>query len=349
MNNTAPRDIRHALVDARSVCERLALISTPRSFVRQTGGVIIRCPWHDEKTPSCSIRRGSDGTLAIRCHGCGVTGDVLTLIAQVRGLNLGRDFREVLIEGAHLAGLHTLVAELEQRTDRQDAPAPRAAAPVPAPPREPERDYPPAAEVGALVDACSPASEDETAAAWVASRGLVPAEVDAVVAGALPPGARLPRWASYRGQPWTTTGHRLIVPVVDPAGAVRSVRAIRVTDGESPKRLPPGGHKAAGLVMACDIARAMLAGTFAPERLLVVEGEPDFLVVATRATGRATARIGLVSGGWTLEFAQRVPVGTTVLLWTDRDAAGERYAHEVARGLVRARGCRLRRWAPEAA
>jgi DNA primase len=107
------RTVRLALTDVVRVCSALGLLSGgPRSFQRQARGVTIRCPWHEERTPSCSVRVAGDGTIAAHCFGCDRGGDVLSLIAQVRGLELERDFREVLRIGAEFAGLWSVAGEL---------------------------------------------------------------------------------------------------------------------------------------------------------------------------------------------------------------------------------------------
>src|SRR5690606_2268434 len=87
----------------------------------------------------------------------------------------------------------------------------------------------------------------------------------------------LPDWARYRGRTWTETGHRLIVRAWDHDGRLRSVRAWRVTDGDSPKRLPPAGKRAAGLVLANRTAVLMLRRLACPLTLVIVEGEPDWI------------------------------------------------------------------------
>jgi DNA primase len=54
--------------------------------------------------------------------------------------------------------------------------------------------------------------------------------------------------------------------------------------------------------------------------------------------------LGIVSGSWTDELAQRVPAGTRVLIRTDADAAGDKYARRIAETL---RHCReVDRWIP---
>jgi len=220
---------------------------------------------------------------------------------------------------------HGLVAELEAG-DRERRHRPKLVAR--AEPTEPvDRDYPPRSEIDALWSAEVPFGDAECA--WAESRGL-DAEMVGEWARGLPPDAELPRWASYRGKSWRETGHRMIVPVFDAGGDMRSVRAIRVTaEGDSPKRLPPGGFKAAGLVMACDFALGMLRGTYAPARVLLVEGEPDFLSAATMRLPDTYAKIGIASGSWTADFAARVPRTAKVFLGTHDDAAGEKYAQAI--------------------
>lgn len=326
MNDDATREIKRSLTDPIRVCEKLGLLGGPRSFTRQGGGLLIRCPVHDDRTPSCSVQMKS-GVLLWKCHACDASGDVLTLVAATRGLTMaGDDFRQVLIVAAELAGLHSLVAEIESG-ERRDRPEP-VVRPEPTP--EPDRPYPPVEEVEALWAKGAALSDDDRK--WATGRGIDPDTVGDHVR-ALPARGELPRWASYQGRTWRETGHRLVVPVFDATGAMRSVRVIRVVDGDSPKRLPPGGFKAAELVMACDIAQAMLRGTFAPARLLVVEGEPDFLSAMSMRTRNMYARIGITSGSWTVAFAKRVPSRSVVFVGTHDDKAGDKYASAIIESL----------------
>jgi len=184
------RDVRRLLADPRAVCERLGLTERAQ---RQARGLLVRCPWHADRTPSCSVRQADDGTIAVRCHGCGATGDVLHLVAAVAGLDVRRDWRAVLARAVELAGT-TL-----------DGPRPS----VPLPPRPPERTYPPGDEVAALWAACSPVTDDAEVSAWLRSRGLDPGRVeDADLARALPPGAALPQWARYWSGTRVEVGYR---------------------------------------------------------------------------------------------------------------------------------------------
>jgi hypothetical protein len=340
--NRAP-EIKRALATygVRHVCDALGLTSQGGRTVQHQagGGLIVRCVWHEENTPSLSIRIAPDGTIACKCQGtCGRGADVLDLIAEVRGLNTKTQFREVLAEGARLAGLWGIVDELEGREGRANVPPP---APVATPARpEPPRDYPPVAEVEALWDASVAVSDVPEVAAYLAGRAIDPDRIESGDLARALPDRNLPRWASYRGgadfsRPWPDLGYRIVVPAYSSDGAMRSVRAWRIVEGDGPKRLPPGGHKASGLVLADAWGIAMLTGARQPERVIIAEGEPDGLVNMIRNTDPRTAVLSVLSGSWTPEFAERVPVGCHVFVRTHLDAAGDRYAAEIEASLRR--------------
>jgi len=79
----------------------------------------------------------------------------------------------------------------------------------------------------------------------------------------------------------------------------------------------------------------MLRGEIKPYRVVIVEGEPDFLSRASVMNDAHGCTLGIVSGSWTKSFAERVPVGARVYLRTDVDAAGDRYAQEIESTLRR--------------
>lgn len=338
--------IRAALTDIDHVLSSLGLLDGSQ---RQAGGRKVLCPMHQERSPSCSVKIGRDGTIAIHCFGCGEGGDIFTLIGAVRGLDCERDFPRILEEAAELAGLRDIAEELRGRGGERREPAP-APPPRPKPlPRAPERTYPPIGEISAVWRAAAPVIEAEAVANWLRGRGLDPKEIAANdIARALPPSTDLPRWASYKGdapepRSWRDLGHLLLLPVYDARGTLRSVRAGRVTEGSTPKRLPPSGHLASGLVLADSLAVAMLSGGGLRGDLLVVEGEPDFLTWAAQVARQnaPVAVIGVGSGSWTRAHAKRVPEGTRVVIRTHRDTAGDKYAAEI--GFTLARRCTVLR------
>lgn len=262
-------------------------------------------------------------------------------------------FRELLAEEARLLGRYDVLDELEGK-EAPRTPARPPERPTPAPVPE-ERPYPPADEVAALWRASIATSEDAEAAAYLRGRGIEPAHVDEhELARVIPRGAAaLPSWAMFKGdapaaRPWTETGHRLLVPAFDATGAMRGVRAWRILEGDTPKRLPPSGYRAAGLVLADTLARWVLEHGKAPGggplRLIVAEGEPDFLTWASRqsdADDAGLAVVGVVSGAWTTSIAARIPDGTHVAVRTHHDEAGRKYAAQIQATL--AGRCRLAR------
>lgn len=333
--SNAAQEIRQALSDPRWLCERLGL--APGNAKRQARGYLVCCPAHGEKDPSCSVTTGPDGTVRAVCFSCGWKGDALALIAAVYDMETrGQRFVELLITAAELGGLTELAASLQQGTDYTppERPAP-AARPV-----QPEPTYPDSAELARVWEAAVPVTRDAETVAMLRRRELDPegiAELD--LARVLPPGANLPRWASYRGdsdhaRSWLVTGHRLVLPAYDVDGALRSLRAWRISENDTPKRLPPAGHKTAELVLAnqetLDWLRHSEALPYlaAPLQLIVTEGEPDYLVRATLNPHNAV--VGVLSGSWHRGFADKIPGFSEVYLYTHRDRAGDNYARAVA-------------------
>ena len=74
---------------------------------------------------------------------------------------------------------------------------------------------------------------------------------------------------------------------------------------------------------------AMLQGKARPSRVVIVEGEPDLVSLANE-TG---AVLGIGSGFWTQDHAKKIPNNTPVILATDLDEAGEKYAEDVTKSL----------------
>lgn len=109
-------NIRAALNDPHDVCLRLGLDKGAR---KQNGGLTIACPMHDERTPSCSVTRGPDGTLRIHCFGCGWTTDALGLIAAAERLDVRTDFRRVLERSAEIAGVQLATAMYAKHRRRE--------------------------------------------------------------------------------------------------------------------------------------------------------------------------------------------------------------------------------------
>ena len=153
-----PKAIKAALADPERVLGLLGLLDGAK---RQAHGYLILCPWHSERTPSCSVKLASDGTIAAHCFGCGVGGDVLSLVAAARGLDTRRDFARVVELAADLAG---------GSLDGYRPPVRRA---VPEP-----RLPPPVVSVGALWAASKPVTDDADLARQLLGRCLDPAIIE---------------------------------------------------------------------------------------------------------------------------------------------------------------------------
>lgn len=339
MNAARPdyaREVRRALHDPAMLVRGLDLLDGSE---RRAGGIAVRCPAHEERNPSCSITRGPDGTLRARCFSCGWTADALGLISTVRRIDLHGAFREVLAVGAELAGDVRLADEIRGDTPPSPRPAPRAA-PPPVPPRE----FPPSTEVQRLWNGAGPTAENPTCSSYLRSRGFDPGAVDVLgLCRAL--SVDRSRWARFGGEPWRSTGHRMLVRAWDARGTLVTLRAWQVMGRDGPKRLPPAGHRCMGIVLANGPGVAILRGRGSAGPVVVVEGEPDF--VAWSLMSPALPVLGIGSGWWSADHAARIPSGSRVALRTHQDRAGEQYAAAVALTLAgRCETLRLRDGAP---
>jgi hypothetical protein len=325
------REVRYRLSKPSTVARLLGL------KVEQGGDsyVLVLCPVHGERNASCSLYR-KNGTVRARCRGCGWTGDALDLVAVTQGLDPDREFRAVLAATCELAGMSE-----EADSVRGGKPPPVARVVMRPPEPEPERDYPPLAEVADLWADARPVTTDAEVVDMLSARKIDSAEVERIdAARALHPQThreRLPAWAKFRGgasvsRSWLATGHRLVVPVYDPSGQARSLRAWLVTsEANTPKRIPPSGFRASGLVLANAKALRWLRGESSPSSIVVVEGEPDWLVRSI--TFPTEAIVGIGSGSWNEAFAERVPFGSEVSILTHLDKAGDRYAEAIEKSI----------------
>lgn len=66
---------------------------------------VVSCPWHSpDRSPSCAIALRA-GRVVAYCHACHEGGDLLALVAAVRGLDTRADFGAVVREAAELLGV----------------------------------------------------------------------------------------------------------------------------------------------------------------------------------------------------------------------------------------------------
>lgn len=313
--------VKRSVTDVWAVLHALGLADGAK---RQARGAMIRCLRHAERSASCSITIGPDGTLRLFCFGCTWSGDLFALIAAARGLDERRDFPAIV---------QTAVASLGVD----------GSAPPPPVRRQPPRQPPPPAEVADLWASCGPVCDDRALCLKLFDRALDSAVIaDRDLARVLPPAGSLPRWAWHNGQSWRDSEHVLIVPLYDAQGALRGVHARSMQPSADPKGLSPAGHSSAELVMCCPFARELLAkGIPAWWRLphaptiIVAEGVPDFLTDASHygESEYVPATIGVISGAWSPGVAARIPDGCRVLVRTHSDQAGLKYRQQIAESL----------------
>ena len=304
--------------------------------------------------PTCGAeRRGSQdrrGPLGYSGHrwrcwssGCDARGSTLDLIAAVE---LGRspetrdDWRRVH-QRAYAIGATADAPE-------GDAPLPPPRR-LPEPRRAPERHYPAMREVadlwtfGAWQVATCQAGRRWLEALLPGGAGVCPLDLARILPTPDEAAARwgirgarcrsmLPRWARWGALPWTEAGYRVLLPLYDARGRLRSLRARHVDQPPSgaPKAVSPAGCKVSGLVFANRLGVDMLRGLASPMMVLICEGGTDTLAASLLSPPHVPrAILGVGSGAWTPEHAAQIPPGAEVVIATDPDEAGQRYADQI--------------------
>lgn len=325
----------------RTVARELGLrMAPPRGA---SGGSIYGCPICNASTrhPSRGDRRGAIGLrrdgAGWRCHQCDLSGDALDLVSVVLA---GARFPEL-----HATARNEVLTWCERFVGGAHNTRPQQ---VETPP-PPQPEYPPDSELLGLWSSSSAVDCDQQVTEYLSSRGIDATSVaDRDLARVLP-GSHLPDWA----RTWPDA-HRIVVPLYDEFGRLRSVLARSIDRSSTRKSLAPSGFARSGLVMADGFGRMLLNSGTRPDwwpidvdlRVVVSEGEIDFLCWATQATGtdeHGPAVYGIVSGSWNGAIASRIPDQTVVVVATDCDEAGDRYASRIVTTFS-GRNVRLERW-----
>lgn len=353
-------EIRRALIDPRRLCQALGLLEGYRPGRQANGGLLIRCPVHADRTPSCSVRLGPDGTIAVKCQGCGWSGDAITLVAVARGLDVRGEFVAVLREAGELAGVDVGPSSASRPPRHRPAPrlTPSLSSSAPTLPDDAFDRLATSLLEAAPID--GPQARD--VASYLEGRGLLE-EALRDGWGGLPPGAgRGPRALveslarehgaealalsglakrDEQGRPQldrlSWPHHRIVIPYRSPgvSGVIATLQRRRLDAGD-PRYVGTPSRPALwpyGAELACD------AG---PDTAIVyVEGAAD--VLASRALFRAEEldRIALGVPGiqnWRAAWAEFAR-GRVAIIALDADDAGEAAVQAVARDL-RAAGAR---------
>lgn len=359
--------VRRALVDPEAVAAALGLCEGAQgwgrgaTWTRIAGGVLVQCPAHGDRTPSCSVTRGPDGTIRVRCFGCELAGDVLHLVAAAYNLDARGAFVRVLEHAAHLAGVR-----LSTPGERAPAaPPPRRAAPPPAPAPSNAALAPDvfAALVRALLAAApldGPHGADVRA--YLDARGIL----DAARAdgwGALPAtesgrgDVRARIVAAVGVEAWEASGlahphdparwcwgssHRVVIPWRDGDGAPVWLQRRAVGRVDGARYVAPGGTSP-----AAPYGAHQLAGLALDAPAALVEGAVDALALraACEADGIAVAVLGLPGvKGWRRPWGAML-AGRAVALALDGDDAGDAAAEHIARELAGV-ASNVNRWRP---
>lgn len=213
---------------------------------------------------------------------------------------------------------------------------------------------PPSSEVLALWENAKSVTEDLQSRQWLESRGIAPKAVeDWDLARGLWDGMPLPRWARTKSGTWLESGHRVLFGQFDARGRMVSCRARCVfADAKPAKSVAPASFRAGGLLLADSMGRQVLKSSdlqwWKSPCIVITEGEPDWLTWASRhpeGDEQGPAFLGIESGGWTQEIADRVPSGTRIIIRTHNDPAGNRYAQLIHQTLNER--CHVRRMIPE--
>ncbi len=314
-------EIKARLTDAAAVVRALGLDLGAK---QQPNGMTIRCPWHEDTNPSCSVLSYADG-IGVKCFACGHTGSIFDLIAVVHGLEVRADFRKVLAiaEGlandAQMGGINISQASAEKE---------------PAVPDELFDVY-----ARRLFEMCSLESS-ASVSAYMKSRGLygravadrwgalpdTPADIQEVTRELGEERARAIGLATVDGLRFP--GHKLIVPWRSDQGAIATLqrRGIDATTKE-PKYIFP--------------AQRAAKQPYGVERLrdgkpvAIVEGALDVLAMRELCEREQLDRDVLGLPGvqnWNAAWNKYVR-GRVVLIAVDNDAAGDAACPKLAEWL----------------
>ena len=306
-----------------------------------------------------------------KCLQCEAAGDAIDLLAYHAG---GRRFRDLDRDAkaeVRSRALDWLGRSPTQMEDGARTPGPGIDA-ARSHPSKPKRPPPTADELSAVWGRAQRPDGEPAVADYLRYRGLDPVCLsDLGIVGLLPRDARVPRWAYAARE----EGLRLMLKRCNHRGEARTIlfrRCVPASSGDAKKTRMPLGAPCRGMTLQCPLARQVMRhGTHPSEwpgtspdpafpidsgapgwpaerplELVITEGEMDFLAWVQRAGDAdeyAPAVVGIGSGWWTAEHAQRVPDGTRVLIATDNDEAGDDYAALIARTFA-GRAVSLRRY-----
>lgn len=295
-----------------------------------------------DKRAAAGVRKDGIGW---RCFQCGESGDALDLVAfAVRGERFPKlsdaGKAEVRERCVQLVGSRISHVAADTRLRLRPRPMAETAAPT---------IRLPVGEVAAVWNSAARVDSDDAVSAWLRDeRALDPALISKMdLARVLRADASaLPRWTGYGGEndkpwrSWPSAGLRLVLPMFDAIGDMRSLAFRRSFETERawpPKSMAVNGFARTGLVMANAVGRHLLehpVARAAGMSIVIEEGETDWLT-ACLAWARHDERavFGVVTGSWSADLAARIPRAARVTIRTDTDAAGDTLAAPIIESL----------------
>ncbi len=316
--------ITQATIDAvRDRADLVELVEARTGPGRPSRGqMMLRCPFHDERTPSFHVHPGDK---LYKCFGCGEQGGLFDFVRKIESLN----FPEAVEWLADRYGVEVEREDLSPGDrDRLD--------------RAKRAD-------GLLDDVCSfyeryleKAEESEAARTYLAERGVsaesiarfrlgfAPSDWDRVARSALSKGypTELLYEAGVSSQgrrgPIDRFRGRITFPLCDARGRVRGFGARVMPGGEGPKYLnSPESEifKKSRILYGLHLARPAIAKK---HRAIVVEGYTDVIALHAAGFEEAVAAMGTSLTEEGVRELRRL--ADSVLLCFDADAAGQEAA-----------------------
>ena len=291
---------------------------TPKKF---GGGWFVRCPFHEDGSPSCHIHneRGK-----FHCYGCGAKGDAIDYYQKTRDLS----FQDTLVELAHIAGVGPTcdTSQPVTRASKSAAP-PTVVAPLLGPALEKWQ----AACQSLLADG----AEIERIAAW---RGIEPGAVAFAAARGLI--GSYPYWGVTREaflveMPTSDSG---MLPVSVHVRLAPGSKGNEASEKKASWRYDPPGCGAWPWVVG-DLATA--------RHIFVVEGQWDALALISMMGWHVvfppTIAVAGLRGAASVQKLLAHPINPEAYIFAiaDADAAGEKWFEE--KGLLAMLGDRLRK------
>ncbi len=304
---------------------------------RRTGGqIMFRCPFHDERTPSCRVHPGEK---MFHCFGCGEGGDLIGYVMKIENL----PFDDAVEWLAERYGVEVEYEELSnaerERIDRS---------------RRVEHLL---EDVTSFYERYLAQSEEAAAAReYLAERGVEPASIERFRLGFAPsdwdrmstaamrkgyPAQMLydagVATAGRRGTPTDRFRDRIVFPLTDARGRVRGFGARVMPGGDGAKYLNSSESdifKKGRLLYGLHLARQPIARA---HRAIVVEGYTDVIALHAAGFEEAVASMGTALTDDQVRELRRL--ADAVVLCFDADVAGQEAA---VRGMAQAEASGLR-------